>query len=209
LEAFEKAIKIYPNYGMALVAKGQIAFKLNKFEEALNAFEQAIALNDKSLLPVSLFEKGKCLLALNQLDEGYICLDNALSGMDTLGKKQVLDPTNITILMFSGIQDANTQESNIQKLIKLFSKHNALDLLEEGLVTSGKYLVSFMIYLKAVQANRDLWKAVVGERDELAIAFRFMNVAIKYYENDKDPRVLLELPIEEREILQEVLKSNT
>lgn len=208
LEAFETVTEINPTDAIAWFNKGTLLFKLNNAKEALNAFERATTLNNTTLLAGLLFGKGECLLALDQWNEGYISLDKALSQMDELQKNYVLDTTDVISILFNSTRDANIWQDRIKKLVEIFDKHNALASLEKGLVEIIKLLDSSVTDLKTAKIWRDLWRIIVSE-EKLPVAFRFMNVAIKYYENDKDPRVLLELPIEEREILQEVLKSNT
>ncbi|MBL8196021.1 MAG: winged helix-turn-helix transcriptional regulator [Blastocatellia bacterium] len=210
LAAFEKVIKIDFSHAAAWLAKGKILFEFNKIEEALRDFEQAIILGKEDILVISLFEKVKCLLKLNRWDEGHILLDEALSQMNILQKDYIINTIGVVaILLFNDARDTKILKNKIEKFVELFDKHSCLHLLSKGLVESIRLLtILFPTNLKTAQTWRDLWKAVVSE-EKLPVAFRFMDIAIKYYENDKDPRVLLELPIEEREILQEVLKSNT
>ncbi|MBN8726025.1 MAG: tetratricopeptide repeat protein [Acidobacteria bacterium] len=210
LLAFEKVIEIDPKHAFVWLNKGVMLFDLGQFKKALDSINNGIALasDNKGFLSVSLFEKGKCLLALNQWDEAYIALNEGFLQADSLQKPYIIDITNIIAILFSSTKDANTWQDRIKKLVEIFDRHNALSFLDKGLLANIDLLISSTTTLKLVQTWVDLWKGAVG-KEKLPVAFRFMDIAIKYYENDKDPRVLLELPIEEREILQEVLKSNT
>lgn len=66
-------------------------------------------------------------------------------------------------------------------------------------------LSSLMISHTAAQTWRDTWQERGGEYDALTIPLRLLDAAVRYRETH-DQRVLLRLPMEERKVLEKILK---
>ncbi|MBK7992559.1 MAG: winged helix-turn-helix transcriptional regulator [Blastocatellia bacterium] len=99
LLAFEKVIEIDPKHAFVWLNKGHL-FDLGKFKKALDSLiRYSFSLDNKGFLSVSLFEKGKCLLALNQWDEAYIALNEGFLQADSLQKPYIIDITNIIAIL--------------------------------------------------------------------------------------------------------------
>jgi hypothetical protein len=67
--------------------------------------------------------------------------------------------------------------------------------------------MSEMVSDKAAQTWLEVWRELVGDRPEFQIPLRLLNTAVRYRETKGDKRVLLKLPIEERELLKPLLES--
>jgi len=65
--------------------------------------------------------------------------------------------------------------------------------------------MSPMVSDAAAGAWRDMWRDMAEGREELELAVRLLDAAVRYRET-KDQRVLLELPAEERAVLEEALQ---
>ncbi|KAF3887580.1 MULTISPECIES: hypothetical protein [Nostocales] len=98
-------------------------------------------------------------------------------------------------------------KTRIKTLIELYDRYELASVLAQGLVRqrSIQALMSEIVSNKAAQSWLEVWREVVGSRPEFQISLRLLNAAVRYRETKGDRRVLLELPIEERKLLQEVL----
>ena len=76
--------------------------------------------------------------------------------------------------------------------------------MAHGLVNSIRALTAPKVSDVTAQAWRDVWREVAGNHAEFQLPLRLLDVAVRYRES-KDRRVLLELPIEERKLLDQVL----
>ena len=56
----------------------------------------------------------------------------------------------------------------------------------------------------AAKSWREAWQELAGDLPEFRIPLQLLDVAVRYLEN-ADPRVLLELPIEQRRVLEPLL----
>ncbi|MUG96638.1 hypothetical protein F7734_31590 [Scytonema sp. UIC 10036] len=92
-------------------------------------------------------------------------------------------------------------------IVELYDKHQVTSVLAQGLVRqeSIRALMSEMVSDKAAQTWLEVWREVVENRPEFQVSLSLLNTAVRYRETKGDRRTLLELPIEERKLLQEVL----
>ena len=76
--------------------------------------------------------------------------------------------------------------------------------LSKGLIQSIPALTPPLIGDAAAETWQDTWLELTGDRQEFALPLRLLNAAVRYRESH-DRRVLLELPIEERRLLEPLL----
>ncbi|NMG19015.1 tetratricopeptide repeat protein [Brasilonema bromeliae] len=205
LVSYDKAISLDPNYANAWGGKGWLLDILGRHEEALASCDRAIALGDQS--SSVFFNRAIAILGLNRWEEGIAALDNALERMESTDKASADDTELILRNLLNSTNDVALWKTRITTLIELYNKHQVAPALAQGLVrekTIGA-LMSEMVSDKAAQTWLEVWQEVVGNRPEFQIPLRLLNAAIRYRETKGDRRVLLELPIEERKLLQEVL----
>lgn len=60
-----------------------------------------------------------------------------------------------------------------------------------------------------VQLWLEIWQELTADRPEFELPLRLLAKAIEYKEKNGDPRVLLTLAIEEREILKQLLEETS
>jgi len=63
-------------------------------------------------------------------------------------------------------------------------------------------LMSEMVSDKAARTWLELWQEQTSNYEQFQIPIRLLNAAVRYKETKGDRRVLLELPIEERSLLE-------
>ncbi|MFE1744343.1 hypothetical protein [Coleofasciculus sp. H7-2] len=77
-----------------------------------------------------------------------------------------------------------------------------------SIIKSDRFSQSIFISDKAAWAWLEVWRELTSDCKEFQIPLRLLNAAVSYRQTKGDPRVLLELPIEERNLLKQVLKIN-
>jgi tetratricopeptide (TPR) repeat protein len=201
--AFDKAIAIDTYNAIAWGNKGVVLSKLGRYEQALMSLEVGIDLGYQASL--LFFSRVEALLALNRWEEGYTELDNALRSFAHTEEPGTGDTVAILRNLFTATSDAATQASRIAALVELYDKHQVLGALGQGVVRSIPALNMPTVSDAARWQWRDIWQEQTKDHAELQLPVRLLNAAVRRCETH-DPRILLELSVEERKILEEVLK---
>ena len=208
LTSLDKAIYFEPNDAFNWHAQGLVLCKIGNYEEALASFNKAIALGD---LSSSVFlQRAEVLLTLNRWDEANAALDYAYitekgGEMASTSHLPFLRYRFIIRHLFNSTHDATVWRTRIQELIAFCEKHRVIPALGKGLVRSIPMLMSEMVSNKAAQTWLEVWQELTSDRPEFQIPLRLLNTAVRYRETKGDKRVLLELPIEERNLLKPLL----
>lgn len=204
LASFEKVIEINPNYGAAWALQGGLLNDLQRHDEALISYDKAIALGIQDS-PI-LFNRAISLLLLNHWDEGISALIDAFNRQGDYGE---LAPEDIELILrnlFVSQQDSAIWQSRIKTLIELYDKHQITSALAQCIVQCIPALMAEMVSDKAARTWLEIWQELTGDRPEFQIPLRLLNAAVRYRETKGDRRVLLELPVEERNLLQPLLE---
>ncbi|MEP0791573.1 MULTISPECIES: tetratricopeptide repeat protein [Cyanophyceae] len=204
LASYDQAIKLAPKYAPAWRYRGWVLSKLERYDEALASWDKAIALGDQSSFVF--FSRAELLLPLNRWDEGIAALGDALNRFAHADEPDTGDTKAIIRNFFNSTHDAAIWRSRITTLVELYKKHEVLPPLGKGLVESIPAFMSEMVSDKAARTWLEVWRELTSDCKEFQIPLRLLNAAVRYRETKGDPRVLLELPIEERNLLKQVLK---
>ncbi len=202
LESSGKAIKLDPNKAEIWSNQGAIMVGLGRLDEALVSYDRAIELGDRS--SYVFFNRAVVLLALDRWDEGMAALDNALERFAHADELLIAITEAIVRELIIGRRDAEIWRTRIKLLVDLYSKHQAIADLGQGLVRSIPDLKSPMMSDAAAEAWLEIWQELAGKYDEFQIPLRLLDAAVRYREK-QDPRILLRLPVEERKVLEELL----
>jgi tetratricopeptide (TPR) repeat protein len=200
LASFNEGLKINPNSLVAWAGKIRALNRLSRFEESFASLGKALEINpDHKLLKdlyydalFLLFHSVKIKEVLEKvLDEGFPITSDHL---------ELLVQT-----LFIQIPDLSVWKSNIAKLVELCHDKFALIELGVALVNSTVEFTSEMVSFSKASTWCDAWTEVVESKLEFEIPLRLINTALHYKQTPEDPRVFLELPIEERKILEQAL----
>jgi tetratricopeptide (TPR) repeat protein len=203
LASYDKAIEIDSNDPWTWGNRALVLENLGRYEEALGACDKAIELGEEE--PYVFFDCVKYFLVLNQWDKGIAALDNALNRFAHADEPNTGDTVTVICNLFNSTKDAALWRSRIKTLIELYDKYQVLSALGQGLVRSIPALRSEMISDKAAQTWLEVWRELTGSIAEFQIPLRLVNTAVRSRETKGDTRVLLELPIEERNLLKTLL----
>jgi len=203
LAAYDKAIELKAHDVRAWNSRGAVLGNLGRYDESLASCNKAIELGDQ--FSNVFFNRSEALLALDRWDEGCAALDDAL---DHFAHREPAtgDTGAIVRNLLTRTNDATMWQAHIMTLLNLYAKHKALPALAQGLVRSISALTSSLISDAAARMWRDEWQGCASDRTEFQLPLRLLDVAVRYRETN-DPRILLELPVEERTIVEELLAS--
>jgi tetratricopeptide (TPR) repeat protein len=182
---------------------GCLLDNLGRYEESLESWNKAIELGHHASF--AFFNRAKTLLALNRWDEGSAALDDALNRFAHADEPDTGDTAAIICNLFNSTKDAAIWKTRITTLITLYNKHQVISALGQGLVRSIPALMSEMVSDKAAQTWLEVWQELTSDYTQFQIPLRLLNTAVRYRETKGDKRVLLELPIEERNLLKPLL----
>ncbi len=202
LASCDKAIELDVNNGSAWFVRGLTLNYLGRHEETLKSCDKAIELGKQS--PAVCYLRVEALLALNRWEEGREALDDALRRFAHSDKSDAGDAGAILRNLLRSTRDKATLQPRVKTLIDLYNNHQVLSALGQGLVESIPALTPLTVNDTAARMWLELWRELAGDRKELELPLRLLDAAIRYRETH-DPRILLELPVEERTLLEPLL----
>jgi tetratricopeptide (TPR) repeat protein len=196
---FNKALEINPDDSLALSLKGLTFLLLRRYAQAIESIDKALKFRSDEALKTF---RSDALVALNSWSKNFKML-SVLSEEEKSIEFGFLEKVILSLL--TTISDPQQWQPNIVKLINLSEKQPLLPALAAALVTTTRELTSELVSQAKATAWRDAWAEVVGHTPEFDLPLRLLNTALHYKQTPEDPRVFLELPTEERKILQQAL----
>jgi tetratricopeptide (TPR) repeat protein len=208
LMCIKMAIKLNPHLSSNFKTLAMIQQFSGDYQNALNSINQSITLNE--LDHYSWMIKGVILAQMNLFVEAIQCLSNSVSlGNPSMGEVSALDgiiSMRVEVLLYV-FRESQTHEvclTDTQLILEIYAKHYLLNYLSSGLVESIKAINEPSTSNHTAQAWLEMWQNLAGQYDEFQVALNLLKVAVEYKIN-RDRRVLLQLPQEERQILEELL----
>lgn len=177
---------------------------LGRDAEALPYWQQGANNGDNSSLIH--FGKVASLIALQRLDEADAALTKALTYCSNAKSPQEFKSCQIMDKLFTAKQNVDFWQQGVVLLVSRFAEHQALSSLAAGVAKSIAYIIQKTVSDATAVMWRDTWVKVASGYPEMELALRLLDTAIKYRVNN-DQRLLMELPIEERKILEEIIES--
>ncbi|MBC7930137.1 MAG: tetratricopeptide repeat protein [Rubrivivax sp.] len=206
LTVFDESIKLDPKRDSAWGGRGIVLSHLNNNADAIAAFDRAIELNPNN--SDSFFNRINSLVWLDRWSEAFTALDHTLSLFPDKNDNAAMSAGIIVYCLFTKEREAGTWQARARDVIEIHARHNALSALGQGIMQNVSELMSPMVSDAAAGAWRDVWRGVAEGREELQLPVRLLDAAVRYRET-KDQRVLLELPAEERALLEEALQGSS
>ncbi|MBD1827273.1 tetratricopeptide repeat protein [Microcoleus sp. FACHB-61] len=206
LVSYDWAIELDSNYEWAWFSRGWMLDNLGRYEEALISCDKVIELGSQH--SSVFFNRAIAILGLNRWDEGIAALDDAFQRLEPGDEAEADDAKLIINNLFAITQDLAISQTRITSLIAVYKKYEYLSVLGQGIVRNIPALMSEMVSDKAARTWLELWQELTSNYDEqFKIPIRLLNAAVRYKETKGDRRVLLELPIEERNLLEPLVST--
>jgi tetratricopeptide (TPR) repeat protein len=179
--------------------RGISLVRSNRYEEAIVSYEQAIQLRPNDLSAAS--SKAELLLVSNRWNEGSNEMKDILNRLEQLN---VSYPGNIDMVLdILLIQDSSQWHSRINDLVNWFASLPIT--VPKSLIRACKKLISPLISDTTATLWHDTWHELTHHLPEYQLPLRLLTTALHYKQKPDDPRVWMELSIEERKILQQAL----
>ncbi|MEG4036361.1 tetratricopeptide repeat protein [Microcoleus sp. S36b_A4] len=205
LVSFDKAIELDANFQSAWAVRGDVLNNLKRYDETLASLDRAIELGDRS--SYVFFKRAMAILGLNRWDEGIAALYDAFQRLEPSDEADAENAELITRNLFANTHDAGIWKNRITSLIAVYEKHEAISILGQAIVRNIPALMSEMVSDKAARTWLELWQELTSKYEEFQIPIRLLNAAVRYKETKGDRRVLLELAIEERNLLEPLVST--
>ncbi|WP_404786715.1 tetratricopeptide repeat protein [Altericista sp. CCNU0014] len=200
LASFDNALQIRSDYWQAWGGRGLALDQLNRHKEAIISCDKALEINPDFEPLKSL--RSRILSDLKNWPENYKMLETLLNKQKPIHSGLLEKAVQS---LFITIPDPQQWQQKIVQLVNRLEERSLLPELVVALVKTASELTSELVSLAKATAWRDAWAEVVGHKPEFDLPLRLLNTALHYKQTPEDPRVFLELPTEERKILQQAL----
>ena len=179
------------------LSRGLVLGLLGRYEEALESFDKAIELDPNNAL--AWLNRGRALYALGRHQEALDLLFKALHHFT--GREEEVKILTIGIISIIININHTAWRRHVEALIEFYKKHNI------NILTLAVIIILPLPEIDDITAQRwlDTWRELAGNMPEFELPLRLLDAAVRYREK-RDPRILLSLPIEERKLLESLLK---
>ena len=210
LRCAEISVQLNPNSSENFKRLAMIQYLKGDYQLVINSINHSIKLYQYD--DFSWMLKAISLINIGLIIEGIECLDKSvdLYSSNSVIQRKVSAKDGIKSLaqnIIIYILKKGTIKNWIkdgQFVLEIYNKHNLLDDLSSGLVESIKDINELNTSNSTAQEWLEMWQNLAGNYDEFKVALNLLKVAVEYKVN-RDRRVLLQLPQEERQILEELL----
>jgi tetratricopeptide (TPR) repeat protein len=199
ISSYDMLIRLKPDFPDAWNQRGILFAKLGNYKDALTCIEKAIEIDPNHIY--ALGSHSELLLATNRWNEGLETMKDILNRFQQSNKSY---PGNIELVL-NGLlhQDSSQWQARITDLINWFEPFPVA--VASGLVSACKKMVSPLLSDTTATLWHDTWYELTYHLPEYQLPLRLLSTALHYKQNPGDPRVWMELSIEERKILQQAL----
>jgi tetratricopeptide (TPR) repeat protein len=215
LKCYQKAVLLNPNSSINHYRLSLNYYAIGNYIEALNSINQSLKLFKFSRSSWEL--KCEIFYRMNLFIEAVKCYDKSIN-LDIRFSQSLWISRSLNIMkshskevIMSIIKLGTTSQEwlkDSQSMLDIYTQNNLLDNLSGGLVESIKAINEPKLSDYTAQAWLEMWKKLAGNYPEFKVALNLLEVAVEYKIN-RDRRVLLKLPQEERQILEELLDTET
>ena len=202
LELVNDLLQEFPDDIQLVSNKQKLLFLLGNYSESITCFHRLTEL--VAVVHLDNYFYSYCLIMLGRWNEGYAALDDALQQCVQSDAPELSYPGLIVMSLMLASVNRKFVSKGISILSEVYAKNKLLSELGKGLVDAIGSLMSEGISRSTAHAWRDEWEKLTDTYPEMQLPLRLLGVAVRYKDR-KDIRVLLELPIEERKILEPLL----
>ena len=204
LAALDRCIQLSPNDAGSWSKRAEVLSSLGRHEEALAAFDKSFQLEPTAVGFHDLSNRAVVMMLLGQWDDGRKELDRALEHLVEENGVDRYAEFAIVRNMLVRTRETATWRKHIAVWVEMFKAHDVLSSLGQGLVRSIRTLSISWIDQNAARAWYDVWQDLAGGHEEMELPLRLLRAAVEY-RAEEDDRVLLQLPIEERKLIERLL----
>ena len=197
IACYDKAIELDPADARQWNNKAVSCAQLEQYMEAINCFDKAIDLDPTLAGPW--FNGAESQMAMGHWSDG---LSQLRLAFEKFGGGQDHDVESMIELLRHHFVAGN--RTTLLEFFRLYAEFAALPRLGDGLVRSLAKIDAKMTAPTALYQWRDFWLEAGAPYPELQIPLRIFSVGIEYLVK-QDRKVLLDLVVAERQILEQAL----
>lgn len=202
LKSFLKALELSPEDAFVTGWCGETLRRLHRYDEALQVLDKAVKMGPQP--PTIWTSRAVCLFGVGSRHQGFQALDDALGRFAEDDEPSASQTWAILIASGQDAEDPSEAQQNCGEIAALYEKHGVLTVLGQALLQGINVFTSADLDGSTIQVWQDMWREAARDRAELQLPLRLLDAAVRFRET-RDPRVLLELPSEERALLQELM----
>ena len=202
LESYDRALALKSDDPRAWYNRGNALGKLGCHAEALESYDRALALKPDH--GDAAFYRVEKIFLMNRWDEGFEELRKGLHRFPPSVNAVAVVLESIITIIFTSTRDEVIWKGHLEQLLRLCADGEVLTYLGIGLIRSLAAIRQRTPNVESLSSWRKVWQKVGSDRDELRMPLRVFDVGISFLLSG-DPRALLDLVQEERQILAEAL----
>jgi len=195
------AIELDPAEPQAWVLYGSALDGLGRHQEALESFRRAHSLNEKPSF-IS-FKISELLFASKRWREGAAHLDDTLAQFAHCEHPSAGDTKSLVHRVLPNVCDPKICRLLIKVLLLVYRKHRILSALAKGLIECIPDIMSSSLTDADASTWRDCWQ-MAQSLPEFRLSLRLLDSAGNYRKTH-DLSVLMDLPQEERTLLENLI----
>jgi len=198
----ERALSIAREQPLAWAVCGAAQAGLGRHRDALASVERATELGECSSFVY--FKRAEILLAEDRWRDGAAALDEALRRFHSSGTPDTGNTVELVRILESHLNDESGLRLRAKVLVLVYFKHHALPALAHATVERIPDLISPAFEDLTARRWLETWRGLTGTQSEFRLPLRLIDAAVTYRET-QDLRVLMDLPLEERVLLEPLL----
>jgi tetratricopeptide (TPR) repeat protein len=210
IESYDHAVAIKPDKHQAWFSRGTALRKLERYEETLVSYDRAVTITPDEYYYS--YSKGFIYFATSNYQLALTTWQQFLPIINNLDKKSAYDVSGLIQEFVEELIPRFTQPSLQQTLLipllTIYKDANVITELGAALVNTLHLIVAPTISDHTAAEWLSLWRtSSLGNEPAMELPLRLMNTAIEYKKDpSKRQRLWLNLPSEERPILDKALK---
>jgi Flp pilus assembly protein TadD/DNA-binding MarR family transcriptional regulator len=200
VDAYTKGIELDPNDAVCFNNKAVSLYALGKYDEALESVTESLRLLPNN--PNVHFTRVEILLSGGQWEKGWAEAEKCLQQFPPQSEPTGYERYVIQVI-FRSTQRLELWTERIARLCQLFEGANAFAYLGQGLVRTLRTLADDQVSSEVLTRWHSAWHQVGDQYDELGFSLRLFDAGIEYLKT-REPNALLDLPLEQRAILEQL-----
>jgi len=200
VDAYTKGIELDPDDFSCLNNRAVSLYAMGRYDEALESATECLRLRPSDAVPN--FTRVEILLSSGQWEKGWAEAEKCLQQFPPQTPRVESERYFIQII-FRSTQQQGLWKERIAKLCDLFERVQAISYVGDGLVRTLRSLEDDQVARELLDRWHAAWHAIGGGYDELRFSLRLFDAGIEYLKT-REPNALLDLPVEQRAILEQL-----
>jgi len=200
VDAYSKGIEINPDDAACFNNRAVALYTLGRNDEALESVAESLCLRPNDA--TTSFTRVEIMLSSGHWERGWLEIEKCLQQFPPQ-----TEPSNsaqfVIQVIFRSTQRQELWTERIAKLCDIFDGADALAYVGEGLVRTLRFSEIEQASSEVLSRWQAAWHQVGDQYDELSFSLRLFDAGIEFLKT-REPNELLDLPVEQRAILEQL-----